>query len=429
MSATLNNSRISRLMAVDAGRGPVTLEAHLHRYGPLPAEGASPAEASERLLAEVERAGLTGRGGGGFLTARKLRLARSTHRPTLVVNAMEGEPASAKDHFLVETSPHLVLDGADLVATALGAARTVVCVADDARGMARSLARAQGERRGLRRPAPRAEVRRLPGRYVGGEESALASALAGGPGAPQFRPDKAVPLAIGRHAAIVHNPETLAHVALIARYGADWFRTVGAPEAPGTCLVTISGAVEWPVVAEVVTGAPISEIIELARLSAPAQAVLVGGYGGSWLSSEELGTPFAPAELRRVGASMGAGALVVLPMGSCGIKETERLGRFMAAQSAGQCGPCLFGLAAIAADLGTIAGGTASPSVLDRLRVRCGAVAGRGACGHPDGVVRLVRSALEVFSADVDRHVHGAPCAGHGVPTVLMAPSPARQGR
>ncbi len=219
-------------------------------------------------------------------------------------------------------------------------------------------------------------------------------------------------MSVGRHAAVVHNAETLAHVALIARYGADWFREVGAAEAPGTCLVTISGGVECPGVVEVATGSPVSEIIGLARLSGPPQAVLVGGYGGTWLAAEDLTVPFAPAGLGRLGASMGAGVLVVLPAGTCGIQETARVARFMSGQSAGQCGPCLFGLPAIADDLATIADGTAGPAVLDRLLVRCSSVAGRGACRHPDGVVRLVRSALEVFSSDVASHVRGHPCRG-----------------
>jgi NADH:ubiquinone oxidoreductase subunit F (NADH-binding) len=422
MNTALTTRRASRLIAPDALHGPPTLEAHLRRYGPLSLGGGPGAQGRDRLLAEIERSGLTGRGGAGFPTARKLASARAADRPALIVNAMEGEPASAKDRLLVGTTPHLVLDGADVVATVLGAQRTVLCVADSAPEMARSLVRAQQERTGRGR-AGDAEVRTLSGRYVAGEESALASAVAGGPGVPRFRPDKSVPLSVGRHAAVVHNAETLAHVALIARYGADWFREVGAAEAPGTCLVTISGGVECPGVVEVATGAPVSEIIGLARLSSPPQAVLVGGYGGTWLAGEDLGVPFAPGELSRLGASMGAGVLVVLPGGTCGIQETALVARFMAGQSAGQCGPCLFGLPAIADDLAAIADGTAAPEVLDRLLVRCGAVAGRGACRHPDGVVRLVRSALEVFSADVASHVHGHPCRGRAAPSGLMAQS------
>ncbi len=429
MGTTLTTGRALRLTTEGVGHRPPTLAGHLRRHGALPLEAARGPAGSHNLLAEIERSGLTGRGGAGFPTAQKLRLARSASHPTLIVNAMEGEPASAKDRFLVGTAPHLVLDGADLVATALGAARTVLCVADNSPEMAVSLDRALEERRGVRGQAPGAEILRLPGRYVSGEESALASMVGGGRGVPRFRPDKSVPLSAGGHAVIVHNVETLAHVALIARYGADWFRQVGAPEAPGTCLVTISGGVERPGVVEVATGTPISEIVQLARPSAPAQAVLVGGYGGTWLSGEETGTPFAPVELRRLGASMGAGVLVVLPSGSCGIKETERIAWSMASESAGQCGPCLFGLPAIADDLRAVADGTAAPPVLERLLARCGAVTGRGACRHPDGVVRLVRSALEVFATDITAHVQGRPCPGRARPSVVMAPSRAARGR
>ena len=215
---------------------------------------------------------------------------------------------------------------------------------------------------------------------------------------------------MGRKVAVVHNVETLAQVALIGRHGADWFREVGTAEAPGTCLVTVSGAVEKPGVVEVATGTAIDEIIGLAGPRRPVQAVLVGGYGGSWLSGEELGTPYGPDGLRAVGGSMGAGVLVVLPVEACGIRETERIARFMAAESAGQCGPCLFGLPALADDLRALAQGEGGRPLFERLLGHCQAVDGRGACRHPDGVVRLVRSALRVFAGDVAGHLQGCPC-------------------
>ncbi len=308
MSTTLTTRRAARLIAPDALQGPPTMEAHLRRYGPLPLGDGSRAGASDRLLAEVERSGLTGRGGAGFPTARKLASARATDRPTLIVNAMEGEPASAKDHLLVGTAPHLVLDGAEVVAGALGAQRTFLCVADSAPEMAGSLARAQAERTGRSRGGE-LEVRQFPGRYVAGEESALASAVGGGRGVPRFRPDKSVPLSVARQPVLVHNAETLAHVALIARYGADWFREVGAPEAPGTCLVTVSGGVECPGVVEVATGTPVSEIIGRARLSGPLRPcwweataargwrVRTSGCPSPRSACAGWGRPWAPASL------------------------------------------------------------------------------------------------------------------------------------
>jgi NADH:ubiquinone oxidoreductase subunit F (NADH-binding) len=276
------------------------------------------------------------------------------------------------------------------------------------------------------------EVMRLPGRYIAGEESALVRAVGAGPGLPFFRPDKSVPLALGRHHALVHNVETLAQVALIARYGAEWFRQLGPPAAPGTCLVTLSGDVRRPGVFEVEVGTPLGETIGRAGPAGPVQAVLVGGYGGSWVSAPDLATPYAPAELRTVGATMGAGVLVVLRAGRCGLRETARIARFMAAESAGQCGPCLFGLPSVADDLelvadgvlGSTAGAGRGGGAWDRVASRASLVDGRGACRHPDGVARLVRSAMSVFAEDGRAHSQGRPCPGSAAPTVLRFAGP-----
>jgi NADH:ubiquinone oxidoreductase subunit F (NADH-binding) len=414
--------KTSRLLASVAGEGAEDLNSHLAGYGPL----AMPRDAASagRLLDEIERSGLAGRGGAGFPSSNKIGLVRSAgDHGVLLVNAMEGEPASGKDRYLLRVAPHLVLDGAGLVAGALRASRVLVCVPEDRRELGTRLRRALGERAAAGYVSPPIEVVRIAGRYVAGEESALVAAAAGDPGVPAFRADKSIPLGIGRRSALVHNVETLAHVALIGRHGATWFREVGPQEAPGTCLVTISGALERPSVVEVEIGAPIAQILATGQLTRPLQAVLVGGYGGTWLPRDEIDVAYAPRQLQRLGASMGAGVLVALSADSCGIRESARIARYMAAESAGQCGPCLFGLPAIAGDLEAIASGRADPGTLERLLRRCAVVEGRGACRHPDGVVRMVRSALRVFSSDVASHLRGTPCGGSAQPTVLVLPA------
>jgi NADH:ubiquinone oxidoreductase subunit F (NADH-binding) len=423
--------RTARLLGDSTRGGTADLGGHLRRHGPVVLPQGFVAAWSDRLLDEIERAGLRGRGGACFPSHRKLRLARSAgadSRPVLLVNAMEGEPASAKDRVLVGTSPHLVLDGAALVAGLIEAEKIVVCLPDDRPELGRILGGARREREGAGWSTAPVEIRELAGRYIGGEESALAAAVDGRPGRPRYRPDKSVPLTTGRRVCVVHNVETLAQVALIARHGADWFREVGTAEAPGTCLVTVSGAVEKPGVVEVAIGTPVEKIIGLAGPTRRVQAVLVGGYGGSWLAGDELATPYGPDGLGAVGGSMGAGVLVALPAEACGIGETERIARFMAAESAGQCGPCLFGVAALAEDLGSIARGVGGRQPFERLLGHCDAVEGRGACRHPDGVVRLVRSALKVFAGDLAGHLRGNPCGGSDRARVLVPP-PVRQGR
>ena len=426
-----------RLLAgASSSRGGDRLQAHLDVHGPLHLPGRRDRAWAAGLTKELQRSGLTGRGGAGFPTGRKVatvaaagrgRLGRS--RPIVAVNVMEGEPASAKDRALATGTPHLVLDGAMALGLAVDATEVRVCVAAEHLGAASSLEEA-AERRlatGLD-PLPLA-IDRVPGGYVAGEESALARWLDRGDGRPTYRPDRpALPRAAGRP-VLVENAETTAHVALIARRGADWFRSVGLPDAPGTTLLTISGAVPRPGVWEVALGTSLLSVLREAG-AGPGTGVdlggaLLGGYGGTWIAPDALATPLSPPALSAIGATIGAGVVVALPAMSCGLAETARIAGWMAAESAGQCGPCIYGLAAMAEDLTELCHGTGDPNqALQRLWFRLDEVNGRGACRHPDGVVRMVRSALTAFAADLDRHARHGPCRGARLPTVLALPDP-----
>jgi NADH:ubiquinone oxidoreductase subunit F (NADH-binding) len=268
-----------------------------------------------------------------------------------------------------------------------------------------------------------------PDRFVAGEESALARWVDSGRSLPSFRPHKGVALRIGRHGALVHNAETLAHLAMIARTGPAGFRARGLAEDPGTSLVTVSGAVEHPGVVEVERGTPLIDVARRARPAGRPQALLVGGYGGAWVGPEHFGTPYASFSLRAIGATAGVGVVVVLGAGACGLAESARIVSYLAGQSAGQCGPCVYGLPAIAGDLTRLARGDADPGLLVRLDRRLCEVDGRGACRHPDGAVQLARSALAVFVADVAAHAGGAPCAHARRPTQLRFPNAAPEFR
>jgi NADH:ubiquinone oxidoreductase subunit F (NADH-binding) len=223
---------------------------------------------------------------------------------------------------------------------------------------------------------------------------------------------------------LVDNVETLAHLALIARFGAEWYRGCGTAAAPGTTLVTVGGAVWRPGVYEVEYGMSLEAVLdEAGGPAAPTAAVLVGGLGGAWLAPPFADLAFTPEDLRRAGANGGGvAALTVLPRRACGLAETARVVHYLAAESARQCGPCLFGLPALAEDMSALAVGGGSPATLERLRRRLDVVAGRGACAHPDGAAALVASALRVFADDVQRHVAGSPCSSAGLRTWLPVP-------
>jgi NADH:ubiquinone oxidoreductase subunit F (NADH-binding) len=392
---------LPRLLLIDDGPG---LDAHFRRWGQLPAGG-------PLLIDEVEQAGLRGRGGAQFPTATKLRTVAAARHPVVVANGTEGEPASAKDKALLVNSPHLVLDGASIAADTVGADEVVVCVNRAASAAAQALRAAMEAR--SREGADRAAFRLAPApsHYVTGEESALVHWLNGGPAKPTFVPPRPFERGVGGRATLVNNVETLAHLALIARYGADWFRSLGSEDDPGTALVTLTGDISRPGVYELPLGSPLAATLRAAGAGTEMQAVLVGGYAGTWITgAAAAGARLDRASLGALGAVMGCGALTVLGPDSCGLRTTALVTRWLADQSAGQCGPCAYGLPAIAAAVEALVAGDRGHRRDHQLRRWLGMVEGRGACHHPDGAVRFVRSALTVFAAEIDGHRRHGPC-------------------
>ncbi|AVV45699.1 hypothetical protein C6376_34415 [Streptomyces sp. P3] len=400
---------------------PATLADHLRRYGPPPFTGGTPG-----LVDSVEAAGLTGRGGAGFATARKLRGVMDGRGPAVVVvNAMESEPGSRKDQFLLAVAPHLVLDGAVLAAAEVGADTVHVCLPRTRTAQHRQLGTAVEERRRARLDPVRIRLHALPHGYVSSESTALVRWLDGGPARPQGSPPRSHERGVARRPTLVHNAETLAHLALIARHGPDWFRQAGTVDEPGTTLVTVSGAIAAPGVLEAPLGTPLATLLDRAGgPTGPVRAILLGGFAGTWLPAENVHTPLARRELAPLGASPGAGVLVALPHTACGLTETARMLAFLAAHGARQCGPCRYGLPAVAEDFAALAAGHAHPELLSRLHRRTGLLPDRGACRHPDGAARLAASAMRTFADDVGHHLtHGTCPAAHRPPRIPVPPA------
>ena len=404
---------------------------HLSAYGPPPFATAGTGE-NEALIAAVEQSGLTGRGGAGFPAGRKMRAVvaagrragplRSPSGPVIIANGGESEPASGKDALLLSRSPHLVLDGIALAAQAVGATRAYLCVHGDPAPLRAAVT--SRERASLNRVP--IQVAAVPAGYVASQETALISFLNGARAQPAFVPPRPSERGVHRHPTLVLNVETLANIALIARYGPGWFRAVGTPAEPGSVLVTVSGAVTAPGVYEAALGTPIGTLLELAGGPAePPQAVLAGGYFGGWLPLPGASSvPLSQRSLREAGAALGPGVLVVLPAGSCPLAETARVARYLAGQSAGQCGPCTNGLPALAEALGQVAFGRPGPEVLRWTTELLALVRGRGACHLPDGAAGLVASTLQAFAADLRQHAERGPCGRAARRPVLPLPAP-----
>jgi NADH:ubiquinone oxidoreductase subunit F (NADH-binding) len=407
---------LPRLLPAYRGAGPVSLADHLDRYGPP----AAPVRTERaELIGEVELAGLAGRGGAGFPTARKLAAVAARSNAVVIANGTEGEPVSAKDKVLMAQSPHLVLDGAAAAAGLVGAPEAII-VAHPA--VADLLTAACRDRRRARIDQVRLSVVPAAEAFVGGEASAVVHWLEHRIPKPSSKPRRLSERGLHGRPTLVQNVETLAHLALITRYGAAWFGAVGTPREPGSMLVTLAGAVRHPGVYEVEIGIPIGAVLDLAGgPSGPLGGLLVGGYFGGWVDAVQAADrPLSSEGLAGLGAGLGAGLIGALPADVCGLAEAARIARYLASESAGQCGPCVFGLDAIAGQLERLASGR-GPDLL-ALRRWIGQVGhGRGACKHPDGTVAMVASALRTFGGEIERHASGWCC---GVPGRTSALTP-----
>jgi NADH:ubiquinone oxidoreductase subunit F (NADH-binding) len=241
---------------------------------------------------------------------------------------------------------------------------------------------------------------------------------------PAFKRHRVFERGVGGRPTLVQNVETLAHLALIARHGAGWFRLAGTDTEPGTLLCTATQADGSTRVVETQPGVPIGDLL---RLGDGVQAVLAGGYHGGWLSAAEArALRFSDAGLRPAGAFTGAGVLAALPAAACGLAETANVARYLALESAGQCGPCLNGLPRIAAALTTLARPAPAPADLANVQRWAGLIGGRGACHHPDGTVRFVGTALRVFAAEIAVHARGQCRAGRAAAAFLPVPAAPR---
>lgn len=365
------------------------LAAHRATFGDFPQV---PADA---LLAQVQASGLDGRGGAGFSTYTKLAGTETGRKTTVIANAAEGEYLSFKDRMLLEHAPHLVLDGLLLASALVGSSRPVLYARQESMVGISALARARG-----------VELIQAPGTYISGEASAAARTYLQGISKPMDRTarlNRAEPgtknvFRAERGPILVHNVETLAQLALIARYGADWFAL------KGTRLFTVhtrTGA--GALVLELPHGSSTREILLKAGFTgfeiAAAPAVLTGGFSGTWVKGEALNTPLGTipgGEGSEQAIAAGTGIIYPLLQKEDPLTIAASFLNYLAAENAGQCGPCVNGLPALAdaftaATLG-IPGAAAELARLGR------GVSGRGMCKHPHATARFALHTLETFT-------------------------------
>ena len=389
------------------GAGPEGYAEHVARLGRVP-DGSTVLT----VIPVLEASGLLGRGGAGFPVGKKWRsvAGQTGGRPVVLANGAEGEPLSSKDRTLLRLRPHLVLDGALLAADAVGADRITLYIGTEQRDGLGAIRGALAER-----PANRVAIGIIeaPDRYVAGEESAAVHFVNQADARPTGSAQRPYERGVNGRPTLVQNVESLAQAALIGRFGGNWYRELGRDVTPGSALVTVSGSARDGV-REIEIGTTIGELAAESGAGQSAddrQAILLGGYFGGWLSAERgWDVPLDPFALRAAGSAFGAGVVAFLANDRCGVRATARVMDYLAGQTAAQCGPCVFGLRAIADATARLAVNQPERDDLARIQRWSAQLAGRGACRHPDGAVGQLLSSLRVFGPEWEQHQRRRPC-------------------
>ncbi len=389
----------------------------------------------DEVITEVFAARLRGRGGAGFPVADKWRATRTAagDRKIVVANLMGADPTSLGDRALAEGNPHLVLEGALVAATAVGASEAILAVRRDWTAAIERLRAAVAEAESAQLAgylilgtdvSVQVSVWEGSGAYVAGEETALIHALQGDRGMPLIRPPYPAERGLWDAPTLVHNAETLAHVAWILGRSAAQFAKVGPETAPGTKLVTIAGAVKTPGLAEVAMGTPIAEIIDLAGgSSGTVKAAFIGGPGAGALAADELGSVgYEYDGLGAVGGHIGSGSVLVTDAATCMVATSRFLLDFSAREACGKAVPCRIGTKRLVETLDRILAATPRPNDLVLLRELSVKIADTALCRLESLAPRPMLTTLDRFGDEYRAHAERGVCLAGSCSTDAVAP-------
>jgi NADH:ubiquinone oxidoreductase subunit F (NADH-binding) len=370
------------------------------------------------IIDEVRRAGLRGRGGAGFPTGMKWRTVRDDPCPTtyVVCNAAEGEPGAFKDRWLLRHDPYQVLEGLAIAALAVGARGAFIAIKAGAEAELERVRAALQEMgtAGLLGSVP-IELVAGPDEYLFGEEKALLEVIEGNPPMPRTVPPWMEGLfrtPTSPNPTAVNNPETLANVPHIVREGAEWFRSIGTEDSPGTMLLTLGGDVRFPGVYELPMGFTLGELILGIGGGPPegrAVKAVFPGASSTVLSPEQFDTPMTFDAMTQVGSGLGAGAFVVYDDTACIVRATLAFSRFLYVESCGQCPACKHGTGQITQLLERIDRGEGSEADVETILARARTVTDAQRCALPTGETLIAQSAVRVFAGEFAEHF-GQPC-------------------
>jgi NADH-quinone oxidoreductase subunit F len=373
------------------------------------------------VLDLAEKSGLRGRGGAGFPTGRKWSFLPSDKKPRyLVCNSDEAEPGTFKDHMLIETVPHLVLEGMLIGAYAIVSHHAFIYIRGEFLRGYQIFCKALEEARQAgfvganvfgRGYDIEVTVHRGAGAYICGEETALLNSLEGKRGEPRLKPPFPAVEGLYRKPTIVNNVETLAYLIPILERGAQWFASVGTERSKGYKIVSISGHVRNPGNYEVPLGTTVRELIDLAGGLRPGRklmAVQPGGGSSACIFEEHLDWPYDYESMAKAGSMLGSGAFIVFDDTTDFVSAAHNLVRFFSHESCGQCTPCREGGNWMERVLERLVEHRGVPGDYEMLLRVSGAITGLNLCPLGDSIEPFLKSVMLRFPEQFKSRIVGA---------------------
>lgn len=382
----------------------------------------------EEVVQEVMDAGLRGRGGGGFQTGYKWsQVARQKEKTRYVVcNGDEGDPGAFMDRSIMEGDPHKMIEGMMIAAYAVGAQEGYIYVrAEYPLAISRlRLAIEQAEEKGLLGEhilgtdfSFRLHINRGAGAFVCGEGSALTASIEGNRGMPRVKPPRTVEQGLFAKPTVLNNVETFANVPMIIKNGANWYREIGTATSPGTKAFALTGSVKNTGLIEVPMGTTLREVIyDIGggiKGDGKFKAVQIGGPSGGCLVTPHLDVSLDFDSLKKMGAMIGSGGLVVMDHHTCMVEVARFFMNFTQNESCGKCVPCREGTKRMLEILERIVAGNGKLEDLDTLDELAQTITDTALCGLGKSAALPVMSTLKLFRDEYVEHVVDKKCASH----------------
>ncbi|MCQ2353807.1 MAG: NADH-quinone oxidoreductase subunit NuoF [Clostridia bacterium] len=379
----------------------------------------------DEIVAEISKSNLRGRGGGGFPTGKKWEQVRRQKDPQkyIVCNGDEGDPGAFMDRSVMEDDPHRMLEGMMIAGVACGADTGYIYVRAEYPVAVRKLRHAIEEARELGLLGKNIlgtdfsfdiYISRGAGAFVCGEGSALTASIEGKRGFPRVKPPRTTEHGLFDNPTVLNNVETYANVAQIINRGADWYLGIGPSNSPGTKAFALTGNIKNTGLIEVPMGTTLREVIfDIGggmRGDGEFKAVQIGGPSGACLTKEHLDLPLDFDTLKKVGAMIGSGGLVVMDSNTCMVEVARFFMHFTQNESCGKCVPCREGTKRMLEILERIVAGEGRDGDIELLLELADTISSTALCGLGKSAPNPVVSTIKNFREEYEAHIYEKRC-------------------